>query len=202
MKAKKMSKSRLFLLVGTAPVWILWLLLLLVPVSNTAAHKTRTQVCHQKDMPTVVLARNKETGIFSVVQRYAPGEHVPPLNEWTWYHKVRRLEKSDYHSLPSSAVSTRTTQRQHGGLRSQRRSKDPFSCLELIEQPSSSPPAKLDRFDQSGNRLLEPNPLDNHGDDQVSNETMSVILQDVDLFYARLVVDIFKRSHLVQSNQC
>jgi hypothetical protein len=174
-----MTKSALFILGGTAPVWFLWLLLF--PVSNVVAYKTRTQVCSRKEMPTVVLAKDKRTGRFSVLQRYAPGEQVPPLSEWTGIRKVRDLERSDSGSIPSSRPLTSTTQGQHGGLRSRRHLNDPSHDLEFMEQSSSST-ALLHKSDRSDQRFLETNSTNSHGS---SNVTLSAIMEDFDLFYAR-----------------
>ena len=166
-------------LVGTTAG--LLLSLLLFPVSLTAAGKVQTiQVCDPKDMPTVVLAKDKETGIFTVLQRYAPAEQVPPLSEWTWDPNVRFLERSDYDAIPSPS-----TKGQRGGLRPQQ-PNDPFPGLDLMMDPhsSSSSSMLMESFDPSDHRFLEVNPAMG-GDNPSSNDTLSDILEDYDLFYAR-----------------
>ena len=165
-----MWRSSHIRLVGTtaAPVWIIWWWLL-CDVSKTAAHKPRTRVCDRKDMPTVVLAKDKGTGIFSILQRYAPGEQVPPLNEWTWDANVRHLVGSNYDHIPP-----RSTKGQPGGLRS-RQPNDQYQGHQFIS--SSSSPSVLARFDHGDDRLLEVL--------RSPNNTMSDILENADLFYAR-----------------
>ena len=169
-----MTRSSHIRLVGTtaAPVW---LLLLLVEVSKTAAHKPIIRECDRKDMSTVVLAKDKGTGIFTVLQRFAPGEQVPPLNESTGDANTRHLERIDYDAIPPPAA-----QRFPGGLRS-RQPNDQYPGLDLMTDhqfPSSLSWSSLaERFDRRDDRLLETFPS--------SNDTMMDLLENVDLFYAR-----------------
>ena len=134
-------------------------------------------MCDRKDMPTVVLAKDKRTGLFTVLQRYALGEQAPPLDEWTWDPKVRHLERSDYDTNLDS-----TAKGQSGGLRSQQRN-DQFPGLQLTNQQSSLAPNLLERFDRRDERFLETYPV--ISDNPSSNDTLSDILEDFDLFYAR-----------------
>ena len=160
-----MRSSSLIPVVRTsASVWMLWLWLWLVPLSPSAAHRASwtTNVCKREDMPTVVLAKDKRTGMVSVLQRYAPGEQVPPLNEFTSDPKARHLERGDYDSIRSSS-----SKGQPGGLRS-RPVNGQFHGRPLIDD----------------HRFLQTNPMG--GDNNPSsNDTVSVFLQDFELFYAR-----------------
>ena len=159
-----------------APAWRQWRLslFLLLTVSHATARRPRwtINVCHRTEMPTVVLAKEKKTGKFALLKRYAPTERVPPLDEWTWDPNVRDLLRSDYDSILSSS----SAKGQPGGLRS-RQLNDQYPGLQLPgpqSQSSSSSPNELDR---RGNRFLETYPS--------SNDTLSEILEDFDLFYAR-----------------
>jgi hypothetical protein len=167
-------------LVGTTALVRTFWLLLLFPLSQTAAHKVHTRICDHKDMPTVVLAKDKGTGIFTVLERYAIGEMVPDLSEWTWDPNVRFLERSDYDAIPSPS-----TKGQRGGLRPQQ-PNDPFPGLDLMMEPhsSSSSSMLMESFDPSDHRFLEVN-QGMGGDNPSSNDTLSDILEDFDLLYAR-----------------
>ena len=179
-----MRSSSLIPVVRTsASVWMLWLWLWLVPLSPSAAHRASwtTNVCKREDMPTVVLAKDKRTGMVSVLQRYAPGELVPPLNEFTSDPKARHLERGDYDSIPSSSSKA-----QPGGLRSRQvNGQFPGHGWPLIDQQtSSSSHDLLESFDPRDHRFLQTNPT--VGDNNTSsNDTVSVSLEDFELLYAR-----------------
>jgi hypothetical protein len=123
-------------------------------------------------MPTVVLAKEKKTGEFALLQRYAPTEQVPPLDEWTWDPNVRDLLRSDYDSVRSSS----SVKGQPGGLRSQQLN-DQYPGLQVPGPQSQSSSSSPNQLDRRGNRFLETYPS--------SNDTLSEILEDFDLFYAR-----------------
>jgi hypothetical protein len=149
-------------------------MLLLFPASPGAAHRARWTIneCDRKDMPTVVLAKEKKTGIFTVLKRYAPGEKLPPLNEWTLDTNSRHLEQSNDDVIPSPI-----SEGQPGGLRL-RQPKDLFPGLDSTDPQASSPSLSLgEKFDFRDDRFLKAY--------QSSNDTLSDILEDFDLFYAR-----------------
>jgi hypothetical protein len=163
-------------LVGTTTLgWNLLWMLLLFQASPGASHRARWTIneCDRKDMPTVVLAKEKNTGLFTVLKRYAPGEQIPPLNEWTLDPNSRHLERSNDDFIPSPIIS----KGQPGGLRL-RQPKDPFPGLDSTDPQVSSPSPSLgEKFDFRDDRFLEAYPS--------SNFTLSDILENFDLFYAR-----------------
>ena len=88
---------------------------------------------------------------------------------------VRFLERSDYDVVPSPSAKG-----QPNSLRSQQ-PNDPFPGLDLMmdQQSSSSSSILLESFDRRDERVLAETTYPS------SNDTLSDILEDFDLLYAR-----------------